>query len=1215
LVKNQWCAAHNGTITMKAVKAMSNQQLIEEYEYICRRLEKDRLLSAQYNLFRPKPAISEPPSKRQRVERASSQPSNVPAATTQPADDHDSAGGSSFHPAGSAPPLSGSAAPTSAGGVFGVPDSTVPTSAAMDSAGSHRESGVSPFADSADSSSPSPVSTDHIPIDVLFESTSGGINEFFLDSDEDEQIGMSRVAADPDSDDEVLAEILFRGQYISGAGVVVVDKLSDDEIVDPRVKVETIPDSAASPPRSRRKHRGVRSDDSLWDKPVEDFFSSESESDDDMENYIPPLPYGAFQDWEMVICPLSNSYYHVYYQENRRRRYFTYLKQLLPYVYREDLLLLRRRMNRYFRLNPDVDVGLDLWRDVNLLCQSLHSDDVEDFWRTQDDWIVSSWKLYPKSSVHVLDLTNGKTVYMFVDKVYPIRATLLERMLRHRLTVPPSYCRDVVVAGNVIQTVQAGLRESYECLASVPIVDMVINPPWNLPFLGAKGLTSPEQTATGKGISNPLMAVMVCPKPYGIQLTNVSRVNTPGSDENRLKFFDLMYILVNGAVAAKSGSCCLEMLLKDILSEYRSSRQSFKAQNIDIPPRFVSRLLSLIVSFDLIQGNYKSFKAHEIEYPATIRVRSKLRLFQLFKDRLNEDRRTLFKTTCFGPWLDIIYVENDDGMIHYVLQKQCCSDDDNFDLPLIYHVNGHSLHFGRREFCLLTGFKFRLISFREYRNGDIPFRNRLSPEKIGYDVKIIDLFALFDDEEKFSKLSDEDAIRLCLLLSLEVIFMRRELVSVVDDVYLRMVNDLEAWNLFPWDMDIRVFLCNRWWTKVPEIIPRALSWRRKAEFNQYEYFGELFRKSTFYPSRVVEKQETLKKVVPQIEDYLQSTSEDEPDIKDHTSPKEDDGNVYCCDDNGDVPLFFMPAKPVSQQTDQDLSSDLSVLNGFCNLSQTGEEKGDCEHYKYTYSSKQEDQIIRLVDQRQQDHISNMAEVAEQKIQSEIQRLYNHREARLNKIAEEDKQRKCLGHMNSSAHMKLAIERCVPKKRKYVDVLRSPFCALPKISNVPSIEQLANQKNVLNPLMIEKCKSVKPWIEDLLRPFKRIDKIFLSHELQVFLSRAVVGRCKFPWCNDITVDRSFWNGLCALDDNRKGWLLDEHIDLWVTYLWLTQQTDMDWAMMRDCLEEKIPVVLKGTGVFEKKNIDPAKSGSSKLANGIPLAPDDPLQSYTCISGKN
>nr|GEX90848.1 phospholipase-like protein [Tanacetum cinerariifolium] len=215
-------------------------------------------------------------------------------------------------------------------------------------------------------------------------------------------------------------------------------------------------------------------------------------------------------------------------------------------------------------------------------------------------------------------------------------------------------------------------------------------------------------------------------------------------------------------------------------------------------------------------------QSNGMEYPATIYVRSKLCLFQLLKDRLNEDRRTLFKTTCFGPWLDIIYVENDDD---------------------------------------------------------------------GYDVKIINLFALFYDEEKFSKLSDEDAIRLCLVLSLKVIFTGRDLVSVVDDVYLRMVNDLDAWNLLPWGEHIwrqlydsirnvsskhklehlaglkrnpnhvssysltgflfvfKIWIIesscvsDRWWTKVPKIIPRALSWRRKAEFNQYEYFSKLFRKA------------------------------------------------------------------------------------------------------------------------------------------------------------------------------------------------------------------------------------------------------------------------------------------------------------------------------------------------------------------------------------
>ncbi|GJY73762.1 hypothetical protein Tco_0478193 [Tanacetum coccineum] len=238
LVKNQWCAAHHGTITMKAVKAMSKQQLSDEYEY----------------------------SESQRVSTGIITPSDVHA------DDPDSAGGGSFNPAGTATPMTGSAVPDTAGGTLGTTGtaSTVPTSAAMDSAASHHELGISPFADSDDSSSPSPVSTDHIPIDVLFEPTPGGINAFFLDSDEDEQIGLSRVATEPDSDDEVLAEILFRG----------------------------------------------------------------SESDDDIEDYIPPIPYGAFKDWEIVRCPLRNTYYHVYYQENRRHKNFFYLKELLPHVYR-----------------------------------------------------------------------------------------------------------------------------------------------------------------------------------------------------------------------------------------------------------------------------------------------------------------------------------------------------------------------------------------------------------------------------------------------------------------------------------------------------------------------------------------------------------------------------------------------------------------------------------------------------------------------------------------------------------------------------------------------------------------------------------------------------------------------------------------------------------------------------------------------------------------
>ncbi|GJR81640.1 hypothetical protein Tco_0152425 [Tanacetum coccineum] len=312
--------AYRGT---QAVTAMSKQQLTGRLRGILQTSGKGYLLSDQYNLFRTHAALLSLPSKRQRVERAYSQPSVVLLLPRNLTDDPDS------------------------DGVL-----------AMDSAASHHELGISPFAYSDNSSSPSPVSTDHIPIDVLFDSTSGGLHEFFLASDEDAPIGMSRIAADPASEDECTPDSLSGG-------------------------------------------------------------------------------------------------------DNR-----------CFYVWRQGLIL--------------------------------------------------------------------------------IQGPLLERLLIKGSQFHP-HTVDVVVAG--------------ECY-SVRFRMACGNPMSGVPLLlCAKGLTSPEQTATGKGISNPLMAVMVCPKPYGIQLTNVSRVNTPGSDENRLKFFDLMYILVNGAVAAKSGSCCLEMLL-DIKTYY-----------------------------------------------------------------------------------------------------------------------------------------------------------------------------------------------------------------------------------------------------------------------------------------------------------------------------------------------------------------------------------------------------------------------------------------------------------------------------------------------------------------------------------------------------------------------------------------------------------------------------------------------------------------------
>ncbi|GJW68091.1 phospholipase-like protein [Tanacetum coccineum] len=62
----------------------------------------------------------------------------------------------------------------------------------------------------------------------------------------------------------------------------------------------------------------------------------------------------------------------------------------------------------------------------------------------------------------------------------------------------------------------------------------------------------------------------------------------------------------------------------------------------------------------------------------------------------------------------------------------------------------------------------------------------------------LDPVGVIEDEELFGHLSDEDVVRVCLLLSLEVIFMGRLLVDVVDDSHMRLVENIEEYNVFQW---------------------------------------------------------------------------------------------------------------------------------------------------------------------------------------------------------------------------------------------------------------------------------------------------------------------------------------------------------------------------------------------------------------------------------
>ncbi|GJT94642.1 phospholipase-like protein [Tanacetum coccineum] len=85
-------------------------------------------------------------------------------------------------------------------------------------------------------------------------------------------------------------------------------------------------------------------------------------------------------------------------------------------------------------------------------------------------------------------------------------------------------------------------------------------------------------------------------------------------------------------------------------------------------------------------------------------------------------------------------------------------------------------------------------------------------------------------------------------------------------------------------------------------------------------------------------------------------------------------------------------------------------------------------------------------------------------------------------------------------------------------------------------------------------------KDLSRSFHSLDTVWLTPDIQRFISREGKIKCKFPWSDDYTVGRNFWLTLVCLDPTRKGWLSEEHIDLWVDYMWHGRPDNANWAMV-------------------------------------------------------
>ncbi|GJT66823.1 putative ribonuclease H-like domain-containing protein [Tanacetum coccineum] len=194
---------------------------------------------------------------------------------------------------------------------------------------------------------------------------------------------------------------------------------------------------------------------------------ADSASDDDT-----PVNLHAVVDWELLPTGLGSI--NVFYRKDNSRKCFTSLREILHLVTRADLMTIYGRVMTFYQDKKVAGVGLVLWGDLKVLMDSPEVNDV-----------------------------SGLIVHMIVDKKYPLSVNLIERMLDHQLEI----CHETV--GNELTTAVQLIA-----FLKTQISDSRRPKVINSPCYHNKELASPEQTATGKDVSNPFMAVMTCQMSY-----------------------------------------------------------------------------------------------------------------------------------------------------------------------------------------------------------------------------------------------------------------------------------------------------------------------------------------------------------------------------------------------------------------------------------------------------------------------------------------------------------------------------------------------------------------------------------------------------------------------------------------------------------------------------------------------------------------------------
>ncbi|GJW80637.1 putative reverse transcriptase domain-containing protein [Tanacetum coccineum] len=140
---------------------------------------------------------------------------------------------------------------------------------------------------------------------------------------------------------------------------------------------------------------------------------------------------------------------------------------VLSILDREDLKVIYELVMEEYK--DKLPEGFDkmLWGDLMIM---FNQGDAADFWDTQQNWKLISWKLHSSSGVHTIMTSTGLVIHMFVENRYPLTKEVLSNMLELKLETE----EESSMALELIKFVKQQLEELYRTISRLRLIKILL---------------------------------------------------------------------------------------------------------------------------------------------------------------------------------------------------------------------------------------------------------------------------------------------------------------------------------------------------------------------------------------------------------------------------------------------------------------------------------------------------------------------------------------------------------------------------------------------------------------------------------------------------------------------------------------------------------------------------------------------------------------------